>query len=298
MPERRSPPTERVTQVLNLLAEHPTEPLTLARIAQRLGISKPTCLGILTTLTETGFAHRTRDKAYRLGPALGRIGRVAEDGRAPLDALMPHLHALHRRLGLSCLLTTMSDDEIVVVGRAGAIRAGASRDLVGERFPAVPPLGLTELLWSGDQVLRDWLARTPLVPVTARRSVLNGVVQDARSRGYLVEHLTDGTPAARNEVLANLITSGMADTVIETLRGYLPEADWSEFADPPTPGPRDIATIHAPVHDRHGAQRYSIAVVASRRRVSPHTYDTWMRTTTQTAQDATKAINGWNPWHP
>ncbi|MEU8133347.1 IclR family transcriptional regulator [Streptodolium elevatio] len=295
MPERHSPPTERVTQVLNLLAEHPREPLTLARIAQRLALSKPTCLGILTTLTEAGYAHRTPDKAYRLGPALGRIGRASEDGTTPLDALLPHLHALHRRLGLSCLLTSMREDEIVVVGRAGAIRAAAARDLVGERFPAVPPLGLTQLLWSGDQVLHDWLARTPLVPVTARRGVLNAVVQDARTRGYLVEHLA-GTPAARNEVLANLITSGMAETVIATLRGYLPEADWSEYADPQTTGPRDVASIHAPVHDRHGAQRYGIAVVVGRRRVPARTCDAWARATADAARAATAAIGGWSPW--
>ncbi|MYV99620.1 helix-turn-helix domain-containing protein, partial [Streptomyces sp. SID3343] len=253
MPERRSPPTQRVTQVLNLLAEHPRVPLSLAAIAERLDLSKPTCLGILTTLTETGFAHRTEDKTYRLGPALTRIGRAAEGGVAPLDVLLPHVQALHRDLGLSCLLTALRDGDIVVVGRAGSIAAGR-RDLLGERFPAVPPLGLPELLWSGDQVLDTWLEQPPLLPVVARRSALRRLVREARGSGFLIERLVDA-PAARNDVLAGLVTSGMSDSIIATLRGYLPDADWEEYTAAVPDGTVDVATIHAPVHDHRGNQR-------------------------------------------
>lgn len=295
MPERRSPPTERVTQVLNLLAEHGGAPLSLAVIAERLDLSKPTCLGILTTLTDTGFVHRTEDKTYRLGPALTRIGRAAEGGIAPLDVLVPYLHALHVDLGLGCLLTTLRDGDLVVVGRVGAITVGGPRDLVGERFPAVPPLGLPELLWSSDQVVDSWLEQPPLLPVAARRGTLRTLVREARASGFLIERLTEA-PAARNDVLAELVTSGMTASVIATLRGYLPDADWEEYAAAVPDGTVDVATIHAPVHDHHGNQRYTISVVVARRRVPARTCAAWSRTIADRAREASAAIGGWSPW--
>lgn len=295
MPERRSPPTERVTQVLNLLAEHAGAPLPLAVIAERLDLSKPTCLGILTTLTETGFAHRTEDKTYRLGPALTRIGRAAEGSIAPLDVLVPFLHTLHKDLGLGCLLTTLRDGDLVVVGRVGAITVGGPRDLVGERFPAIPPLGLPELLWSSDQVVDSWLDQPPLLPVAARRSTLRRIVREARASGFLIERLTE-TPAARNDVLADLVTSGMSEAVITTLRRYLPDVDWAEFTASVPEGTTDVGTIHAPVHDHHGNQRYTISVVASRRRVPARTCATWTRTIADRAREASAAIGGQSPW--
>ncbi|MEU8139504.1 IclR family transcriptional regulator [Streptodolium elevatio] len=295
MPERRSPPTERVAQVLNLLAEHASTPLSLAVIADRLELSKPTCLGILTTLTETGFVHRGEDKAYRLGPTLTRLGRAAEGGVAPLDVLLPYLHGLHRDLGLSCLLTALRDGEMVVVGRAGTIAVGRPRDLVGERFPAVPPLGLPELLWNGDQAVDSWLSRPPLIPVTATRAALRRLTGEAREAGFLIERLGEA-PAARNDVLANLVTSGMPDTIVSTLRDYLPAADWDEYTTRPPGETVDVATIHAPVHDHQGTQHYTFSVVVGRRRVPTRTCATWTRTITETAEAATKAIGGWNPW--
>ncbi|MFF7245100.1 IclR family transcriptional regulator [Embleya sp. NPDC008237] len=295
MPERRSPPTERVAQVLNLLADHAGRPLSLAVIAERLDLSKPTCLGILTTLTETGFVHRTADKTYRLGAAIARLGRAADVGVAPLDVLLPHLNDLHRDLGLSCLLTALRDGETVVVGRAGAIGTGRPQDLVGDRFPAVPPLGLAELLWNGDQALDTWLERTPLVPVTARRGRLRRVVREARESGFLIECLT-AAPAARNDVLANLVTSGMPDATIATLRDYLPDADWEEFTAEVPDEALDVATIHAPVHDHQGAQCFTVSVVVGRRRLPPRTCAKWTRTITESALAATAAIGGWNPW--
>jgi DNA-binding IclR family transcriptional regulator len=295
MTDRRSPPTERVAQVLTLLAEHTGDPMTLAVISDRLGLSRPTCLGILTTLCDTGFVHRTPEKTYRLGPMLLRIGRAAELGTAPLDLLLPHLHALHQELGLGCLLTAMKDGHIVVIGRAGAVPLGDSRDLVGERFPAVPPLGLAEMLWNGDQALDAWLDQPPLVPVVAPDRVFRRLVGAARRAGHLVEHLS-GEPASRNDVLANLVTSGLPEPVVATLQAYLPPADWSDFTAEPPSGPADIATIHAPVHDRRGIQQYSLDVLVHRRRVPADVCATWIGAVVRTARAATAAIGGRNPW--
>ena len=46
---RASPPTARVVAVLDFLAGHPQEQFGLSELARRLDLSKPTCLGIVTT---------------------------------------------------------------------------------------------------------------------------------------------------------------------------------------------------------------------------------------------------------
>ena len=65
---RASPPTERVVAVLDFLARHPHGRFGVSELARRLGLSKPTCLGIVTTLTDCDYLVRdSADKTYRLG---------------------------------------------------------------------------------------------------------------------------------------------------------------------------------------------------------------------------------------
>src|SRR5690242_13893127 len=77
---RASPPTARVVAVLNFLASHPQEQFGLSELARRLDLSKPTCLGIVTTLAEAGYLVRdAAEKTYRLGPALITLGHTAQE---------------------------------------------------------------------------------------------------------------------------------------------------------------------------------------------------------------------------
>ena len=64
---RASPPTDRVVAVLDFLAAHPADRFGLSDLARRVGLSKPTCLGIVTSLAEAGYLVRDpADKSYRL----------------------------------------------------------------------------------------------------------------------------------------------------------------------------------------------------------------------------------------
>ncbi|HEX9496910.1 MAG TPA: helix-turn-helix domain-containing protein, partial [Mycobacterium sp.] len=76
---RASPPTERVVRILDYLAGRPEERFGLSDLARRLGLSKPTCLGIVTSLTDAGYLVRDGgDKTYRLGPSLITLGHKAQ----------------------------------------------------------------------------------------------------------------------------------------------------------------------------------------------------------------------------
>ena len=77
---RSSPPTQRVVAILDFMAEHPHDRFGLSELARHVGLAKPTCLGIVTTLTESGYLVRdARDKTYRLGPSLIALGHIAQE---------------------------------------------------------------------------------------------------------------------------------------------------------------------------------------------------------------------------
>src|ERR1700760_3658512 len=80
MTDRASPPTERVVAILDFLAERPHDRFGLSELARRLDLSKPTCLGIVTTLSNSGYLVRdAQDKTYRLGPRLISLGHTAQE---------------------------------------------------------------------------------------------------------------------------------------------------------------------------------------------------------------------------
>ncbi|MGR7000470.1 hypothetical protein ACU686_24470 [Yinghuangia aomiensis] len=177
----------------------------------------------------------------------------------------------------------------------GAITVGGPRDLVGERFPAVPPSACRNCCGAATRSWTPGWTSRRCSPSRHRRSTLRRIVREARASGFLIERLTEA-PAARNDVLADLVTSGMSEAVITTLRRYLPDVDWAEFTASVPEGTTDVGTIHAPVHDHHGNQRYTISVVAGRRRVPARTCAMWTRAIADRAREASAAIGGQSPW--
>jgi DNA-binding IclR family transcriptional regulator len=260
--ERKSPPTRRVVQVLDLLADRPRERFTLTRVADVLGLNKPTCLGILTALVDAQYLTRDEAKTYGLGPALVRLGSAAETGLANLDVVRPFLVELHDRLGLTCVLSAVYDRQIVILDRLGTAIPGDRRDLIGERFPLAPPLGLVNIAWAHESVIDEWLARPPLVPIAPGARPVREIVAAGLADGYIVECLR--TSSSSSVVLASLLASDLPPRMVDELRQHLPPEDWSEFVtalgdDGAAALP--VANISAPVYDRQGTQQYTLTVV-------------------------------------
>ena len=291
--DRKSPPTERVVQILNLLADAPRERLTLTRIAADLDLSKPTCLGILTALTEAEFVTRDDAKTYGLGPALLRLGSAAESGLANVDLVRPYLTGLHEQVGMSCILTAVHGDHIVILDRVGPGTIGDRRDLIGERFPFAPPLGLANVAWEHDRVVDAWLARTPLAPLPEGDHAVRTLIAGAREHGYLIETLNVSTTSSL--VLANLLASDMPQRIIDEIRGHLPPVDWSEFvATMPVDSEAvlPVANIGAPILDRRGRQQYTLTLIPERADATVGRCRAWAAAVVQTAQDASTALRG------
>ena len=257
MTDRASPPTERVVSILDFLARHPHDRFGLSDLARRVELSKPTCLGILTTLAESDYLSRdARDKTYRLGPRLISLGHTAQESMRVSPTAREELGRLAATYDTTAALSAVIDDRITLLELVGPQSADVGVR-VGQSYPFAPPVGLMFVLWD-DEALRNWLAKEPTIPLRTDSGRLDRVVAECRREGYLVERLT---PSGRR---LYALMAGMSSTLPQELRALLGEmiSDVgervylaSEAAGTGRSKKRhDISVISAPVFDHHRRQ--------------------------------------------
>ncbi|MCG7580627.1 MULTISPECIES: IclR family transcriptional regulator [Mycolicibacterium] len=249
---RASPPTQRVVDVLDFLARHPHDRFGVSELARRVGQSKPTCLGIVVTLAESGYLVRDpADKTYRLGPSLISLGHVAQESMRIGPPARDQLRRLSSKFGTTAALAAVVDDRITLLELVGPPGADVGVQ-VGQSYPFAPPVGLMFVLWD-DDALRDWLAREPTVPLRTDTERRDRVVADCRRTGYLVERLT---PGGRR---LYALMAGVSATLPDELRVLLGElvSDIGErvyLRDADDETRHDISVISAPVFDHYRRQ--------------------------------------------
>ena len=250
---RSSPPTQRVVAILDFMAEHPHDRFGLSELARHVGLAKPTCLGIVTTLTESGYLVRdSRDKTYRLGPSLIALGHIAQESMRVNPAAREELSRLSGAFNTTAALAAVVDDRITLLELVGPPGADVGVR-VGQSYPFAPPVGLMFVLWD-DDALRDWLSRAPTIPLRTDTQRLDRVIAECRTAGYLVERLT---PGGRR---LYALMAGMSSTLPDELRALLGEviSDIGERvylrSEAEARQRHDISVISAPVYDHHRRQ--------------------------------------------
>lgn len=291
-PGRASPPTDRVVRILDFLASRPDERFGISELARRLGLSKPTCLGIVTSLVEAGYLVRDADdKTYRLGPSLITLGHRAQQSMRVSPAVREQLRLLSDQFGVTAALTGVVDDRITVldlVAPPGA-RPGVE---VGQSYPFAPPVGLMFVLWD-DEAKRNWLAKEPTLPLRTETDRLNRVIERCRDDGYLVERLTPG-----GRRLYSLM-AGMSTNLPDELRALLSElvSDIGERVYLGEPGGRrrhDISVISAPVFD-HYRRQVMVASMHIGKALTDNEIRERARALTTTADTVTAQLGGMKP---
>ena len=250
---RSSPPTQRVVAILDFMAEHPHDRFGLSELARHVGLAKPTCLGIVTTLTESGYLVRdARDKTYRLGPSLIALGHIAQESMRVSPAAREELRRLSGAFNTTAALAAVVDDRITLLELVGPPGADVGVR-VGQSYPFAPPVGLMFVLWD-DDALRDWLSRAPTIPLRTDTQRLDRVIAECRTAGYLVERLT---PGGRR---LYALMAGMSSKLPDELRALLGEliSDIGERvylrSEAEARQRHDISVISAPVYDHHRRQ--------------------------------------------
>jgi DNA-binding IclR family transcriptional regulator len=252
-----------VVAILDFLAKHPQDRFGLSELARRLNLAKPTCLGIVTTLTESGYLVRDTDKTYRLGPSLIALGHLAQESLRVNPAARAELARLSRTFDTTAALAAVVDDRITLLELVQPPGADVGVR-VGQSYPFAPPVGLMFVLWDRD-ALRSWLDRAPTIPLRTETQRLDRVIAECRTTGYLVERLT---PGGRR---LYAMMAGMSSTLPDELRALLGEliSDIGErvYLQSEAEGARqrhDVSVISAPVYDHHHRQAMVVSLQIGR----------------------------------
>jgi DNA-binding IclR family transcriptional regulator len=252
---RRSPPTQRVISLLDHFVAHPGGRFGLSELARELEMSKPTCLGIVTTLVESG--HLVCDphtKTYALGPALIPVGRLAQQNFAAADVADRSLAQLSNRYDAACTASAVVGDQIVVLASTAASHRRPEVP-VGQRYPFAPPVGLMYVLWDSDAAFDAWLAKPPTLPVRLDHAHLRTVVAECRIRGYLVEGLTE-TGRRLHSLMAGVAAYDLPEEVRELVGEMVSNLGERVYlgADLSARGKHPVSMLAAPTYDADGNQ--------------------------------------------
>lgn len=247
-----SPPTARVLDVLETLAQRPDRPRSLADLVRATGMTRATAHAVLDTLVQRGWVQRSEvDKTYTVGPYLAVVGQALAGAR-PVERLAHDAVAkLAAEHDVTALVVHLVDDALVVTDVAPAPSADGPAPRVGHRVPYLPPFGPGFAAWAPTGEQDAWLAHADRTnPDLGER--LRAVLPEVRRRGYSLERL-DPVSAGAFEVLARLQDDVFGDAVREVVGRVLAQMTRVDFLPGELAGPGlAVSSIAAPVLDDGG----------------------------------------------
>ncbi|WP_308163298.1 helix-turn-helix domain-containing protein [Nocardia alni] len=227
-------------QVIGLLARHPTERLSLARIVRATDLSRATAHAVLTQLTADGWTVRDADGDYGLGLGLLTIARHAE-AAFPLRRLAgPVLREFAARQDIPVFLAEREDGAVVVTELVGTPSLPWIRP--GRRLPLAPPVIREFVAWAPDSERAAWLAHAD----PAHRDRLVAVLEAVRARGYSVERLADDS-VPMLEALAALRNSPVTDPLRNRLGAMIADLITIDYLPEELGRANAVVTVAAPI---------------------------------------------------
>lgn len=253
---RRSPQTERLTEVIELLSSTGRTGRTLAELARHLDVDKATVYPMLTELTRVGWLTRDpRAKTYHLGPRLVPIGEAARDAFDLIELARSHVLALARDLDATVLTFTYarSGEDIVVADITGSTRG--SRPLAigmrtGDVLALRPPLGAPFAAHS-EEAAEAWIRRAQ--GDAREQEHLRAVLRGIRERGFGLEQFEpapDGLGDIVERLAGNLFGSARATHILQDQLDRFGSAFAVAEIDPDAE--YWPVTVNAPVFDLDG----------------------------------------------
>jgi DNA-binding IclR family transcriptional regulator len=163
--------------------------LSLAELATRTGIPRPTAFRLLTTLEQAGFVSKVSGE-YQLGIKCFVLGNVVAGTLDVRETARPHLEALRDLTGETVHLAVLDGWQVLYLERLQSPHPiGFMRSRVGAIVPAYcTGLGKTLLAFKAEDAVVDWLSTqslktmTPQTITQPRRLVKE--LRAIRERGY------------------------------------------------------------------------------------------------------------------
>lgn len=244
-----SAPTERVLDVLELVAGRGRERTRFSDVVVALGLTQATAHSILKTLCDRGWLIRDpADKTFALGPALAVVAARADVARPLAHAARLAAQDLSAQLGYAASVVEQVDDELVIT----AFEGGGTAGVPGDRIRYAPPFGVAFAAWDSEAGQRDWIKRAP----SAISDRLAEVLVQTRLRGYDVDWTTPELTRA-----AQIVGALPSEGVPEHVRGITDQllAEFTTMGLQQS-GAQPVATIAAPVFGEHGRVALILAV--------------------------------------
>jgi DNA-binding IclR family transcriptional regulator len=184
---------DRAARVLFALAAQPV-PSTLAEVAQRADLTKPTAFRILATLIAEGHAAQNPETgAYRLGGEPLRIGARVLGRVAVREPALAAMRVLRDAINETIVLSIRDGDHRYNIDSVEAENAIAQAQQIGVAIPLYTGAASRVLLAGlDDDELAAYLERTPLRPFSnatiVDALVLREDIARTRQRGYAVSN--------------------------------------------------------------------------------------------------------------
>jgi DNA-binding IclR family transcriptional regulator len=227
-------------QVIGLLARHPAERLSLARIVRATDLSRATAHAVLTQLTADGWTVRDADGNYGLGLGLLTVARRAEAAFPLRRMAVTPLREFAARQGIPAFLAEREDGAVVVTEVAGTPALPWIRP--GRRLPLAPPVVREFVAWAPDSEREAWLADTD----PAHRGRLVAVLDAVRARGYSVERLADDSVPIL-EALTALRNSPVTDPLRNRLGAMIADLITIDYLPDELGRDNAVVTVAAPI---------------------------------------------------
>jgi IclR family pca regulon transcriptional regulator len=208
--------------------------LTLAELAGRVDLARPTVRRILLTLEELGYV-RSGTRGYSLTARVLDLGLAYVQSVGLWDVVAPHLERLSRQTGESCSIAELDGSDVVYVARVAVPKVVGLAVRIGTRFPAhATSLGKVMLAALGpkelDRVLRI-PSRSEVRPLwQPTRAELAADLAMVRAQGWALtdEQLAKGirsvgVPIRRPDgtvVAAMNVNTHVLETPVEHLVGH------------------------------------------------------------------------------
>ena len=205
--------------------------LSMAELAERTGLARPTVRRILLTLEELGYV-RAEQPGFSLTPRVVELGMAYVHSLGLWDIARPHMEALVARTGESSSVAQLDGSDIVYVARVSVPKIVALRVVIGTRFPAATTsLGKVLLADLSSAEVEAVLAQPSRAGVRAHKphqhAELLADLEQTRARGWAMtdQELAAGIRSVAaplrgsdGSVIAALnVNAHAAETSLETL---------------------------------------------------------------------------------
>lgn len=183
---------DRAIQILKAFEANQDE-YSLTDLCNLLNLNKSTAHDILNTLCQHRFLLRNEETLrYRLGPALVRLGHLAQEQMDIRRIARPYMEALMRQTSKSVLLGTFYNSGITIIDKVDPVGTLHVSAAIGQQIPLTAgSFGKVFLAWKSEEEVDELLAKHPLTAYTPSSIVepttYKNELTRIRQQGYAID---------------------------------------------------------------------------------------------------------------